>query len=75
MNMQEKELMLVNKVFVFPYASGANVINKKSYRRYFLSKIKIKNYNIEIDGRNFYGQPINDLIKKYDEVRKISTGR
>ena len=28
-----------------------------------------------IDGRNFYDQPINDLIKQYDEVRKISTGQ
>ena len=26
-----------------------------------------------IDGRNFYDKPINDLIKKYDEVRKLST--
>ena len=26
-----------------------------------------------IDGRNFYDQPVNDLIKQYDEVRKVST--
>ena len=25
-----------------------------------------------IDGRNFYDQPIHDLIKQYDEVRKVS---
>ena len=28
-----------------------------------------------MDGRNFYDQPINDLIKQYDEVRKVSTGQ
>ena len=28
-----------------------------------------------IDGRNFYHQPINDLIKHYYEVRKVSTGQ
>ena len=27
-----------------------------------------------IDGRSFYDQPIHDLIKQYDKVRKISTG-
>ena len=27
-----------------------------------------------IDGRNFYDQPINDIIKQYDEVRKVSAG-
>ena len=25
-----------------------------------------------IDGRNFYDQSINDLIKQYDQVRKVS---
>ena len=37
--------------------------------------MKIKKYNIEIDERNFYDQSINDSIKQYDEIRKISTGQ
>ena len=37
---------------------------------YFLPRVEIKNYNVLIDGRNFYDQP----IKQYDEVRKVSTG-
>ena len=41
----------------------------------FFPIVKINNCNIEIDGRNFYDQPINDSIKQYDEVRKISTGK
>ena len=44
-------------------------------KKYFLPRVKIENYNIEIDGRNFYDQPINDSIKQYDEIRKISTGQ
>ena len=28
-----------------------------------------------IDGRNFYDQPINDQIRKYDEIRKIAIGQ
>ena len=35
---------------------------------------KFENYNVLIDRRNFYDQPINNLIKQYDEVRKVSTG-
>ena len=65
----------VNKLFVLPYASGDNVTNENSYKKYFLPRLKIKNYNIEIDGRNFYDQSINDLIKQYDEIRKVSTGQ
>lgn len=36
----------------------------------FPSRAEIKNYNVLIDGRNFDDQPINDLIKQYDKVRK-----
>ena len=43
------------------------------HRTYFLPSVKIKNYNIEIDGRNIYDQPINDSIKQYEGIRKIST--
>ena len=51
------------------------VANENSYKKYFLPRLKTKNYNIEIDGRNFYDQSINDSIKQYDEIRKISTGQ
>ena len=36
-------------------------------------RVKIDNYNIEIHGRNFYDQPINESVKQYDEIRNIST--
>ena len=65
----------VNKLFVLPYESGDNISNENSYRKYFLTRLKIKNYNIEIDRRNFYDQRINDSVKQYDEIRKISTGK
>ena len=44
-------------------------------RKYFLPGGKIKNYNVLIDGRNFYVQPTNDITKQYDEVRKLSAVR
>ena len=50
-------------------------VKADSYQKYFLSKVNIENYNIEIDGRNFCDQPIHDSIKKYDEVRKTATGQ
>ena len=65
----------VNRLFVLTYAHGNGVTNENTYRKYFLPRLKIKNYNIEIDGRNFYDESINDLIKQYDEIRKISIGQ
>ena len=65
----------VKRLFVLAYDNtGANPVTANTHRKYFLPRIKIENYNIEIDGRNFYDQPINDSIKQYNEVRKVSTG-
>ena len=60
-------------MFVLAYARGNIVTNEDSYRKYFLPRLKMKNYNIEIDGINFYNQPINDLIKQYDEDKVMIT--
>ena len=66
----------VKRLFVLAYDNnGANPVTANTHRKYFLPRIKIENYNIEIDGRNFYDQPIKDLIRQYHEIRKISTGQ
>ena len=55
--------------------AGNNQVSINSFKKFFLPRVKIENYNIEIDGKIFYDQSINDPIKQYDEVRKISTGQ
>ena len=67
----------VKRLFVLAYDNkeGDNKVSADSYKKYFLPRVKIENYNIEIDGRDFYDQPINDSIKQYDKIRKISTGQ
>ena len=49
--------------FVLAYkdCGGANRVTADSHRRYFLPKVKIENYNIEID-RNFF--LISQLVNK-----------
>ena len=63
-------------MFVFAYdnTAGNNQVSIDFFKIYFLPRVKIENYNIEIDGRNFYYQSINDSIKQYDEIQN-STGQ
>ena len=58
---------------VYDNTEGDNKVSIDSSKKYFLPRVKTENYNIEIDGRNFYDQPINDSIKQYNEIRKILT--
>ena len=55
----------VKRLFVLVYdnTAGNDQVSIDSFKKYFLPRVKIENYNIEIDGRNFYDQPINDSIK------------
>ena len=55
--------------------STANRVLRMNHTRCFLPRVNITNYNAVIDGRNFYDQPINDVAKQYDEIRKIATGQ
>ena len=68
----------VNRLLVLAFdntENGNNKVERDSHRKYFLLRVNITNYNVLIDGRNFYDQPINDQIRKYDEIRKITTGK
>ena len=56
-----------------PINNTANRVERNSHTEYFLPWINITNYNVLTDGRNFYDQPINDIIKQYDEIKNIAT--
>ena len=60
----------VKRLFVLAYNNTASndQVSIDSFKKYFLPRVKIENYNIEIDGRNFYDQPINDSIKQYNKI-------
>ena len=49
------------------------LILKSQY--YYLPRAEIKDYNILIDGRNFYDQKVNSSIVRYNELLKMKTGR
>ena len=43
-----------------PPADDGNRVKRNSHRKYFLPRVDIKDYNVLIDGRNFYDQNISD---------------
>ena len=57
-----------------PINNTNNRVLRDSHTKHFLPRVNVTNYNVLIVGRNFYNQPINDLIKQYDEIRKIEAG-
>ena len=73
----DSSYQIAKRLFVLALdnTTGVNKVSVDSLKKYFLPRVTIENYNIEIDGRYFYDQPINDSIKRYDKIRKTSTGQ
>ena len=44
------------------YCREANQPTKNGRRKYYLPRIDLKKYNVIIDGRNFYDNPIESDI-------------
>ena len=62
----------VNRLFVLSFE---NENDRTSHSTYYLPKVEIKDYNVMIDGRNVFDQPINSMSKTYENIRKIATGK
>ena len=62
----------VNRLFLLSFE---NENGKTSHSTYYLPKVEIKDYNVMIDGKNFFDQPINSMNKTYQNIRKIALGQ
>ena len=61
----------VNRLFLMAYDRAAGQATRNGQRKYYLPRIDLKKYNVIIDGRNFYDNPIESDIKKYRELKKV----
>ena len=62
-------------VLAYDNIAGDDQVPINSFKKYFLPRVKIGNNNIEVDGKKIDDQPIDNSIKQFDEVRKVSTGQ
>ena len=62
----------VNRLFVLAFENDAQ---RESNSNYYLPNVEIKDYNIMINGENFFDQPIKNNRITYENIRKIATGQ
>ena len=61
----------VNRLFVLSFE---NENGRSSHSAYYLPKVEIKDYNVMIDGRNVFDQPIDSMANTYENMRKVAIG-
>ena len=62
-------------MFFLTYLNQNDNGRRYKTQRYYLPKGVIKNHNVIINGKNFYVQPIDSDMKRYKEIRKLTTGQ
>ena len=59
----------VNRLFVMAYSRADGQPTRNGQQKYYLPRIDLKKYNVILDGRNFYNNPIESDIEKYRELK------
>ena len=62
----------MNKLFVLAFENDNHRISNK---RCYIPNVAIKNYNVMIDGKNFFDQPVRNDKVTYENIRKIAIGQ
>ena len=62
----------VNRLFVLAFENDED---RTDHEKSYLSNVEIKDYNIMINGENFFDQPIKNNKVTYENIRKIATGQ
>ena len=62
----------VNRLFVLAFEGDDN---RTAHDSYYLPTVEIKDYNIMINGENFFDQPIKNNKVTYENIRKNTTGQ
>ena len=65
----------VNRLFVMVYNRVDGQPTRNVQQKYYLPRIDLEKYNVIVDGRNFYDNPIESDIEKYRELKKVMIGK
>ena len=65
----------VKRLFFMAYNRANGQPTRNGQQKYYLPRIDLEKYNVIIDGRNFYDNPIESDIEKYRELKKVMIGK
>ena len=52
--------------------SFKNEKDRRSFSKYYVAKVEIKDFNMLIDGKSFFDVPVKNKDKAYEKIMSIS---
>ena len=60
--------MNVNGLFVLPFSRNSTTDNRDSFPNYYEPNVKIKDFNVLIDGKSFFDLPVKNKEEAYEKI-------
>ena len=70
-----RQCKIINTIKIRFVLAFENDTQRTSSKGYNLPSVQIKDYNVMIDGKNFFDQPVKNDKITYENIRKIATGQ
>ena len=71
----DPSFQVVNRLFAMAYNRVEDQPTRNEQRKYYLPRTSLNKYHVIIDGKFFYGNPIENDIEKYRELKKVMIGK
>ena len=68
----DRSFQVVNRLFVLSFE---NTTDRTVRTQYNLPTVEIKEYNVMMDGQNFFDQQVKNTVRTYDNISKIAIGQ
>ena len=62
----------INRLFILSFKNPDNDVGQDSYDKHYLPLVEIKNFNVLIDNKPFFEQPIKNKQEVYEKLVKMS---
>ena len=56
---------MLKRLFILSFKDNDG---RKNHKQYYLPTVEVKDYNLMINERNFFDQPIRNDLKTYDNI-------
>ena len=62
----------INRLFVLSFKNGDNDPTRDSFKKYYMSLVQIKDFNVLIDNKPFFDQPVKKKQEVYQKLIEMS---
>ena len=68
----DSSFQVINRLFVLSFE---NENNRTVLTKDYLQTVEIKDYNVMINGKRLFDQPVKSTVRTFDNIQKIATGQ